>query len=68
AATLQALGRTGLADLIDRTLATAHHLADLVTKNPALDLYDRPTISTVLLRPTGADDHTVATVRRTLLQ
>ncbi|WP_405472218.1 pyridoxal phosphate-dependent decarboxylase family protein [Streptomyces anulatus] len=68
AVTLQALGRTGLAELIDRTLATAHHLADLVTKNPTLDLYDRPTISTVLLRPTGADDHTVATVRRTLLQ
>ncbi|MEV2263245.1 aminotransferase class V-fold PLP-dependent enzyme [Streptomyces anulatus] len=68
AVTLQALGRTGLADLIDRTLATARHLADLVTKNPALDLYDHPTISTVLLRPTGADDHTVATVRRTLLQ
>ncbi|WP_159402357.1 pyridoxal phosphate-dependent decarboxylase family protein, partial [Streptomyces griseus] len=67
AVTLQALGRTGLADLIDRTLATAHHLADLVTQTPTLDLYDRPTISTVLLRPTDADDHTVATVRRTLL-
>ncbi|NEB39761.1 aminotransferase class V-fold PLP-dependent enzyme [Streptomyces sp. SID14515] len=68
AVTLQALGRTGLADLIDRTVATAHHLADLVTKTPTLDLYDRPTISTVLFRPTGTDDHTVATVRRTLLQ
>ncbi|MDT0495704.1 aminotransferase class V-fold PLP-dependent enzyme, partial [Streptomyces griseus] len=67
AVTLQALGRTGLADLIDRTLATAHHLADLITKTPTLDLHDRPTISTVLFRPTGADDHTVATLRRTLL-
>ncbi|MDX2408876.1 pyridoxal-dependent decarboxylase, partial [Streptomyces microflavus] len=67
AVTLQALGRTGLADLIDRTLATAHHLADLITKTPTLDLYDRPTISTVLFRPTGTDDHTVATLRRTLL-
>ncbi|MEV1047292.1 aminotransferase class V-fold PLP-dependent enzyme [Streptomyces sp. NPDC049916] len=67
AVTLQALGRDGLADLIDRTVASARHLADLVDRNPALDLYDSPTISTVLFRPTGTDDHTVATVRRTLL-
>ncbi|WP_228993188.1 aminotransferase class V-fold PLP-dependent enzyme [Streptomyces sp. DH8] len=67
AVTLRALGRDGLADLVDRTLAAAHRLADLVTTTPGLDLYDRPTISTVLFRPTGADDHTVATVRRTLL-
>ncbi|MFF1926220.1 pyridoxal phosphate-dependent decarboxylase family protein, partial [Streptomyces sp. NPDC058221] len=67
AVTLQALGRTGLADLIDRTCTAAHHLADLITKSPALDLYDRPTITTVLFRPTDADDHTVATIRRTLL-
>ncbi|PZT74548.1 MULTISPECIES: pyridoxal phosphate-dependent decarboxylase family protein [unclassified Streptomyces] len=67
AVTLRALGRTGLADLVDRTCATAHTLADLITRTPGLDLYDRPTISTVLFRPTDADDHTVATVRRTLL-
>ncbi|MFE7356697.1 pyridoxal phosphate-dependent decarboxylase family protein [Streptomyces sp. NPDC057543] len=67
AVTLKALGRTGLADLIDRTIATAHHLADLIVDTPTLDLYDRPTISTVLFRPTDADDHTVATIRRTLL-
>ncbi|THA35831.1 aspartate aminotransferase family protein [Streptomyces sp. A1277] len=67
AVTLQALGRTGLADLIDRTCTAAHHLADLIARTPALDLYDRPTISTVLFRPTAADDHTVATIRRTLL-
>ncbi|MFE7464272.1 pyridoxal phosphate-dependent decarboxylase family protein [Streptomyces sp. NPDC057499] len=67
AVTLQALGRTGLADLVDRTLATAHHLADLIAETPGLDLYDRPTISTVLFRPTDADDETVATIRRTLL-
>lgn len=67
AVTLQALGRTGLADLIDRTCAAAHHLADLITKTPTLDLYDHPTISTVLFRPTDTDDHTVATIRRTLL-
>ncbi|GGT27528.1 aminotransferase class V-fold PLP-dependent enzyme [Streptomyces atratus] len=67
AVTLKALGRTGLADLIDHTVATAHHLADLIAKTPTLDLYDRPTISTVLFRPTDADDNTVATIRRTLL-
>ncbi|MFB6941577.1 pyridoxal phosphate-dependent decarboxylase family protein [Streptomyces sp. NPDC060286] len=67
AVTLQALGRTGLADLIDRTITAAHHLADLITRTPTLDLYDRPTISTVLFRPTDADDNTVATIRRTLL-
>lgn len=67
AVTLQALGRDGLTDLIDRTLTAAHTLADLITKAPALDLYDRPTLSTVLFRPTDADDHTVATIRRTLL-
>ncbi|MFD4695470.1 pyridoxal phosphate-dependent decarboxylase family protein [Streptomyces sp. NPDC058463] len=67
AVTLQALGRDGLADLIDRTLAAAHHLADIITATPHLDLYARPTISTVLFRPTDTDDTTVATIRRTLL-
>lgn len=67
AVTLQALGRAGLADLVDRTVSAAHLLADLITKNPALELHDRPTISTVLFRPSGADDPTVAAVRRTLL-
>ncbi|WP_405897262.1 aminotransferase class V-fold PLP-dependent enzyme [Streptomyces sp. NBC_00727] len=67
AVTLQALGRTGLADLVDRTCAAAHTLADLITHTPGLELHDRPTISTVLFRPTHADDHTVATIRRTLL-
>ncbi|MEV6160544.1 aminotransferase class V-fold PLP-dependent enzyme [Streptomyces sp. NPDC052052] len=67
AVTLKALGRTGLADLIDRTITAAHHLADLIAQTPTLDLYDRPTISTVLFRPTNTDNTTVATIRRTLL-
>ncbi|MEV6264611.1 aminotransferase class V-fold PLP-dependent enzyme [Streptomyces sp. NPDC051784] len=67
AVTLQALGRDGLADLIDRTIAAAHQLADLIDEHPALDLHDRPTISTVLFRPTHTDDTAVATIRRTLL-
>lgn len=67
AVTLRALGRSGLAALIDRTCAIAAELADLVEARPGLELYDRPTISTVLFRPTGADDATVAAIRRTLL-
>jgi L-2,4-diaminobutyrate decarboxylase len=67
AVTLRALGRTGLATLIDRTCAIAQEFADLVEAHPDLELHARPTISTVLFRPTGADDHTVATIRRTLL-
>ncbi|MGR8011158.1 pyridoxal phosphate-dependent decarboxylase family protein [Streptomyces hypolithicus] len=67
AVTLRALGRQGLADLIDRTCAAAHHLADLIDATPGLDLYDRPTISTVLFRPTGATDDDIAAIRRTLL-
>ncbi|MGW2837459.1 pyridoxal phosphate-dependent decarboxylase family protein [Streptomyces sp. NPDC001493] len=67
AVTLQALGRDGLADLIDRTLAAAHHLAGLITRTPGLELHAPPTISTVLFRPTDADDRTVATLRRALL-
>uniref|UniRef100_UPI001FCA7D7F pyridoxal phosphate-dependent decarboxylase family protein n=1 Tax=Streptomyces albidochromogenes TaxID=329524 RepID=UPI001FCA7D7F len=67
AATLRALGRQGLADLVDRTCATARHLADLVEKTPGLELHDRPTISTVLFRPTGATDDDIAAIRRTLL-
>lgn len=67
AVTLRALGRQGLADLVDRTCAAAQHLADLVESHPALELHDRPTISTVLFRPTHATDDDIATIRRTLL-
>ncbi|MET9799895.1 aminotransferase class V-fold PLP-dependent enzyme [Streptomyces sp. NPDC006368] len=67
AVTLRALGRTGLGVLVDQVCAAAQHLADLVEKNPALELYERPTLSTVLFRPTHADDTTVAAIRRALL-
>lgn len=67
AVTLRALGRTGLAALVDRTCAAAHHFADLVEQTPGLELYERPTISTVLFRPTGATDEQIAHIRRTLL-
>jgi L-2,4-diaminobutyrate decarboxylase len=67
AVTLRALGRTGLGALVDRTCADAQHLADLVEEHPRLDLYERPVLSTVLFRPTGATDEQTAGIRRTLL-
>ncbi|MFE0734260.1 pyridoxal phosphate-dependent decarboxylase family protein [Streptomyces sp. NPDC058855] len=67
AVTLRALGRAGLGDLVDRCVEQAKHLADLVEKAPGLDLRARPVLTTVLLRPTGADDTAVAGLRRTLL-
>ncbi|MFF3287596.1 pyridoxal phosphate-dependent decarboxylase family protein [Streptomyces sp. NPDC003023] len=67
AVTLRALGRTGLADLVDRTCAAAQDLADLVDKHPRLELHERPTLSTVLFRPTDATDEETAAIRRTLL-
>ncbi|MFD7323531.1 pyridoxal phosphate-dependent decarboxylase family protein [Streptomyces sp. NPDC059875] len=67
AVTLRALGRAGLGELVDRVCALAQHLADLVEKAPRLELYERPTLTTVLFRPTDADDTTVAAIRRTLL-
>ncbi|WP_328556105.1 MULTISPECIES: pyridoxal phosphate-dependent decarboxylase family protein [unclassified Streptomyces] len=68
AVTLKTLGRHGIGDLVDQVCAHAHDLADLIAAHPAFELYDRPVISTVLFRPAGATDDTVAAVRRTLLE
>ncbi|WP_107484155.1 aminotransferase class V-fold PLP-dependent enzyme, partial [Streptomyces sp. NRRL B-24572] len=67
AVTLRALGRTGLGALVDTCMELAQDFADLVEKAPGLDLRARPTLTTVLFRPTGAEDETVAAIRRTLL-
>ncbi|MFE2557428.1 pyridoxal phosphate-dependent decarboxylase family protein [Streptomyces sp. NPDC059352] len=67
AVTLRALGRSGLGALVDACMALAQDLADLVEKSPDLDLRARPTLTTVLFRPAGATDDTVAAIRRTLL-
>lgn len=67
AVTLRALGRRGLARLIDRTCAAARELAALVTAEPRLTLHAEPSISTVLFRPTDASDQEVAAIRRQLL-
>ncbi|MFJ9579646.1 pyridoxal phosphate-dependent decarboxylase family protein [Streptomyces sp. NPDC101191] len=67
AVTLRALGRSGLGALVDACTARAQQLADLVEKTPGLELYARPTLTTVLFRPHDATDATVAGIRRTLL-
>ncbi|TRO63684.1 aminotransferase class V-fold PLP-dependent enzyme [Streptomyces sp. IB201691-2A2] len=67
AVTLKTLGRTGLGELVDQVCARAGQFAELIHRHPHFELHDRPTISTVLFRPTDATDDTVAAVRRTLL-
>ncbi|MCZ0975364.1 pyridoxal-dependent decarboxylase [Streptomyces albulus] len=67
AVTLKALGRQGLGDLVDRTLAAARTFADLVDAHPRYELHSQPTLTTVLFRPIGADDTALAAIRRSLL-
>ncbi|MFD7435221.1 pyridoxal phosphate-dependent decarboxylase family protein [Streptomyces sp. NPDC059861] len=67
AVTLRGLGRSGLGALVDQVCECADELARLIAAHPGFELYDRPTISTVLFRPTGATDDAVAAVRRDLL-
>ncbi|MFF5368658.1 pyridoxal phosphate-dependent decarboxylase family protein [Streptomyces sp. NPDC013187] len=67
AVTLKTLGRSGLGALVDQVCAHARRFAALVDAHPGFDLHAPPVISTVLFRPTGATDTTVAAVRRALL-
>ncbi|MEV7994109.1 aminotransferase class V-fold PLP-dependent enzyme [Streptomyces sp. NPDC086077] len=67
AVTLRGLGRSGLGALVDQVCECADELARLIAAHPGFELYDRPTISTVLFRPTGATDDAVAALRRDLL-
>jgi L-2,4-diaminobutyrate decarboxylase len=74
AVSLRATGRRGLAAMIDRCLANAVDVAAAVAAHPELRLWRTPTLTTVLLRPTRADqldpaagDDLVADLRRTLL-
>jgi L-2,4-diaminobutyrate decarboxylase len=71
---LRAIGRRGIAELIERCCATAIEVAAAIEAHPALRLWATPTLSTVLLRPAAADrlggaagDDLVAALRRTLL-
>lgn len=67
AVTLKALGRSGLGELVGQVCDRASEFADLVHGHPGFELYDPPTISTVLFRPAHAADDAVAAVRRRLL-
>ncbi|MEV1062278.1 aminotransferase class V-fold PLP-dependent enzyme [Streptomyces sp. NPDC050263] len=67
AVTLKTLGRTGLAALIDQVCEQAQEFARTIRDHPRLELHSPPTISTVLFRPAGATDDTVAEIRRRLL-
>jgi L-2,4-diaminobutyrate decarboxylase len=67
AVTLKTLGRHGLGALVDQVCERARQFADLVQRHPTLELHAPPTISTVLFRPAGAPDDTVAALRRRLL-
>ncbi|WP_405803183.1 pyridoxal phosphate-dependent decarboxylase family protein [Streptomyces sp. NBC_01187] len=68
AVTLRALGRAGVAELVERTCEVAGLLADLVVRDGRFELFARPALSTVLFRPAGAGDVVVAQVRRRLLE
>ncbi|MFB9538521.1 MULTISPECIES: pyridoxal phosphate-dependent decarboxylase family protein [Streptomyces] len=67
AVTLKTLGRSGLGTLVDQVCARAREFAALVHDHPGFALHAPPVISTVLFRPAGATDDTVAAVRRALL-
>jgi L-2,4-diaminobutyrate decarboxylase len=66
AVTLRALGRAGVGALVEHCCTLAAQLADEVDRRPGLLLWGRPTLSTLLIRPTG--DVPVAAVRRRLLE
>ncbi|MFC8345492.1 pyridoxal phosphate-dependent decarboxylase family protein [Streptomyces sp. NPDC057280] len=67
AVTLKTLGRTGLGALVDQVCDRGREFADLLDAHPRFELYDRPTISTVLFRPVHATDDDIAATRRHLL-
>ncbi|SFF18779.1 L-2,4-diaminobutyrate decarboxylase [Actinacidiphila alni] len=67
AVTLRALGRTGLGALVDTVCDAAGALAERIDRHPDLELFARPTISTVLFRPREATDDDIAELRRRLL-
>ncbi|AZP17053.1 aminotransferase class V-fold PLP-dependent enzyme [Streptomyces aquilus] len=67
AVTLKTLGRAGLGALVDQVCDRAREFAELLDAHPRFELYDRPTISTVLFRPAHATDDDIAATRRHLL-
>ncbi|MGM1059983.1 pyridoxal phosphate-dependent decarboxylase family protein [Saccharothrix sp. Mg75] len=72
AATLLALGRTGLGALVDRCHELARHAAALIAADPAFELVGGATLTTVVFRYRPADesrsDEVNARLRRRLLR
>ncbi|HET6501591.1 MAG TPA: aminotransferase class I/II-fold pyridoxal phosphate-dependent enzyme [Amycolatopsis sp.] len=75
AVTLRALGVEGMGALVSRCCRTAAEIAELIEAQPGLRLWGRPTLSTVVFRPSIADglagpagDALVSRVRRALLE
>ncbi|MEV0322618.1 pyridoxal phosphate-dependent decarboxylase family protein [Streptomyces sp. NPDC050658] len=73
AVTLQALGRKGMAALVEQCCHTATEVAEYVERHPTLRLWEQPELSTVLFRPRACDrpgvdgDQVLAALRRQLL-
>ncbi len=71
AVTLEALGRSGLGELVDRCHDLARYAASRVTTEPRLELYGDPHLTTVVFRYVPGDsadaDEANAALRRTLL-
>ncbi|MGH3763322.1 pyridoxal phosphate-dependent decarboxylase family protein, partial [Actinophytocola sp.] len=65
AVTLRALGRQGIARLVERCCELARQLAHEAARHPGLELWGAPELSTVLVRPVHGD---AAAVRRRLLE
>ncbi|HEX6822063.1 MAG TPA: aspartate aminotransferase family protein [Candidatus Sulfotelmatobacter sp.] len=69
----QALGREKLAQMIDRTISLANHTAEVIRRNPQLELMCEPQLSTVVFRVlptrTGIDsDELSASIRQQLFR
>lgn len=67
AVTFRALGRAGLAAMVEHCCDVATEVAASIAGRPELELWGRPTLSTVVFRPTRCDDERVAELRRRLL-
>jgi L-2,4-diaminobutyrate decarboxylase len=71
AVTLRALGRRGIGDLVDRCHDLALTAADLIERDPRLELAVAPTLSTVVFRYRPETEQTIdavnAAIRRRLL-
>ncbi len=64
AVTLRALGRAGIARLVEHCCTLAGEVAREAARHPGLELWGEPELSTLLVRPRQGD---VAAVRRRLL-